>query len=1114
MDTIDESQPRTAMDTIDEALLKTVTHNIQTGLYKLRLLDTTLQTVFHHFNCIVDENNKIINGLVSCRQCCKLVQFQGSNYKQRLTLHMIVCVPDSVRNDIETKLSSGVYNIHYEVKRGSQFRHTLLARFFARIFTDSSKTIDGYVWCIKCWKLLKEVYLRAHPCYDPKALLAIAKRESALRKSIYIGYYKLSQVSDSLQKSIWKNFAYITLKRRQSVFEIEYGINVECDYIYCRHCQRVLHYPEEDDEELHLYLHNCGVEKDKLFRRNLQSSIKYVAYKKSIENRIRLFRYALKPIKSQRLFINERFAHIILEDNTQLKDMVCCYKCLKVKKYTEPLDIFYLFQHSCCCVQNQDTTGDELIIRAKMEANIRENLKNGNYRTEQLTNQRNAMWKVFAIIKTEDDKTLDDFVYCLKCRELCEFKNNNTCPAHKCLEKYKAKQMARRIAINLKCGKYKLKFVENRKSRMWKVFAVICDEQKPIKNFLYCRQCQQALEVSTGSEKESIAQHECLVNYEVVQGGQGNESKLQKNECDNSEELKGKGSKRLYENDLESIRNYENKRLKVKEKSVPLETNNEFEPGDCEKGTRKEFQEDKTTAPRCYGQRENIKSKNTIGYDAESVNSKNIESPHRTEDNEVVFEKIPGTQEDSSCTYKLWYERKASNKSDDDKRQEENVEKIEIQLEPMENEEASSADISKVVEEIENDNSLNVDEQIPDTSCNSPMIQLEGVSENNEPQDSVLNAINNESGSVNKIIHIKDEPIHLDSNFEFIGRNEEFSVVCCRHCQTLLTYSEANLGYHQCVEAGNAKNSITSLNPERPKCSSASGTAVTTTIASQGNSEEYFVIQELEDTAEVRIKEEIERVTDNEIIDNFGTNSNYEKIGYKENSRDNLQTSKKISNIVDKKLNTNSDITISSEEISSGDEESCESIGDLQNNSDFELNVGEISNSEEETSSESDIDLQNDSDFPKFNNDEEKNNKENCNDYMDVETNNDEENEGKLTDGAEENCRQDENVLRRSDGNSSHNVDENSNDCIELDIKLEKSDDCIEIDNSEDDDDEEKRLDKSSKEKCNSKTKHSAKLSATKSTTEYQLFSSDFENIYHGNYAETEDEIYIEIESD
>ncbi|XP_073834878.1 uncharacterized protein [Musca autumnalis] len=507
--------------------LTTVKLNIQNGVYKLRTLDQTFQTVYHNFNCIVDEKNQIINGLVSCRQCNILIKFRGENYKENLQFHINTCVPTRLKKDIETKLSLGLYTTRLEIKRAG--RHSLLSRLYARIIADTGQAIEGYVYCTKCSKLMKSVVLKQHSCCDEAELHHIARRESYLRKSVHIGSYTLSKPSQVVQ-SIWRNFSFIAKKK-----VIQGEPNIITDYIYCRTCNWVLYYPEENDEELWLQRHQCDMPREELFQRSPHTAWQYLNYKKDLENKIHLGIYKLQRNGITHPEVYKRFGFIVENDTRQrVKDMVCCYKCKKVKKYAEYEDVYYLYQHQCARTsiiaehkpeERMFRTAGELIT-SKLIDTIQENITKGVYRVERLNNSKSLMWKVFGIVKDEDDTTLDAYVCCLICKSI--FVRSTRCLRHTCLVKYLMNfpernvlydKQTSNIELNLICGNYKLKMVENRSSRMWKVFAIIIDAQnKPIKNFLYCRKCARALQVNGGKSgggcaKDNIAQHHCLLNY-------------------------------------------------------------------------------------------------------------------------------------------------------------------------------------------------------------------------------------------------------------------------------------------------------------------------------------------------------------------------------------------------------------------------------------------------------------------------------------------------------------------------------------------------------------------------------------------------------------------------
>ncbi|XP_073834877.1 uncharacterized protein isoform X2 [Musca autumnalis] len=510
--------------------LMTVKLNIQNGVYKLRTLDQTLQTVYHNFNCILDEKNQIISGLVSCHQCNMLVKFSGENYKENLQFHVNTCVPASLKKDIETKLSLGLYNIRLEIKRTGNLRSSLRSRLYARIIEGTGQAIEGFVYCIKCSKIMKSLVLKQHSCYDEAELYHIARRESHLRKSINNGNYELSEPSLGVQ-SLWRNFSFIISKR-----VIKGEQNIIKDYVYCRTCKWALYYPEEDDEELWLQRHHCNMPREELFQRSPHTSWQYLNYKNDLENKVRWGIYKLQRNSRIKPDIFKRFGFIVENDTWQrVKGMVCCYKCKKVKKYAESQDVYYLYQHQCArtSIIAEHKTEEPMFKTAselrtsKLVNRIQENIFKGIYRIERPSNKKSLMWKVFGTIKTEDDTTLDDFVCCLVCKSICVRSSDSL--THTCLAKYlenereKGKDVQHdkqtsNIEHNLKCGNYKLKMVENRSSRIWKVFAIIIDgENKPIKNFLYCRKCTRALQVNGsrdgGGAKDNIAQHDCLLNY-------------------------------------------------------------------------------------------------------------------------------------------------------------------------------------------------------------------------------------------------------------------------------------------------------------------------------------------------------------------------------------------------------------------------------------------------------------------------------------------------------------------------------------------------------------------------------------------------------------------------
>lgn len=506
-----------------------VEEKIKSGVYKLTTNRGRHSPIWKMYAVIEKEDGSLVDGLVYCRKCKKLLKFDGKRssnlnrhncfYKSSLresdsdreefkNIAFASLSDKELHNDIANKLKSGEYTTVHRPKGKSQ-----IWCVFERICRRSDGSIvEGLVHCGACKKLYK---------YDGSLTSNLCRHKCVLE---------------------WKQQEATTPKK--SRLDEDYGLSLSSTLTEESTCSSHNMSMEREEEKEDGGGTNFSFEMD-LIQKNIESKIQSGIYKLTDSQ------MTTSPIWSA-------FGFITKDDGSILEGLVCCRQCKIVLKY-DGTTLDHLNRHKCytsldSVETNLDLVKEEFIndysftefseFRPNRPIEIKEEetpIQGATYTC--LTNSLDECLSTLNNIDQYQITVLNDpyASVCVKQEDTTELKsmssayggednddttyssvaqdnnyesiNSPTNEADKSLNhKDKSAHARQIIEENIRTGVYKLIDKQNVRSTIWQMFALVVKEDGTIFDpWVYCRRCKKILK---NGEKSSsnLNRHPCCAN--------------------------------------------------------------------------------------------------------------------------------------------------------------------------------------------------------------------------------------------------------------------------------------------------------------------------------------------------------------------------------------------------------------------------------------------------------------------------------------------------------------------------------------------------------------------------------------------------------------------------
>ncbi|XP_075148497.1 uncharacterized protein LOC142222322 [Haematobia irritans] len=351
------------------------------------------------------------------------------------------------RYEIAAKIEEGTYTLSLSNRTGSMWK------ILRTITNKDNIIIEGYLWCIKCRRVLTDCakVFTEHPCCkELKDTLAnkaatdegkknnLANRkprtkcnvQKGIAKKIKKGTYSLSTFNG--KSIVWQILRKI-IDKDKSVVE---------GYVWCTKCCKVI-----KDYGSNISRHKCSMvlkeasdtQEARLARNAFQKSVNRAEVAKKIEKGV----YTLTPALGRRK-VRQIVQRILKEDKELLQGYVFCMKCRKVfsdvaaqaTKHTCYIDIKYLTGNNSSDDGDDDDGTENMEKRQgyvlespqKQAQRILEQIEKGNYHLEEYEG-RSVLGKNLRIILNAEKTIVEDVLFCTQCCKVCI---KRTVYVHKC----------------------------------------------------------------------------------------------------------------------------------------------------------------------------------------------------------------------------------------------------------------------------------------------------------------------------------------------------------------------------------------------------------------------------------------------------------------------------------------------------------------------------------------------------------------------------------------------------------------------------------------------------------------------------------------------------------